>query len=130
MASIGIFKEERVIENARALARDVIEPELNNLAQRHPCVGDIRGLGVFWAIELVKDRKTREPLVPFNAKGSDAAPMAEFAAECKKHGVWPFIHFNGTHVVPPCTSTPDELREGIAVIDKALEIADAYYVGS
>src|SRR4029079_1349977 len=67
VASIGIFKEERIIENARHLGNDVIGPELAKIAAKHPSVGEARGLGVFWAIELVKNRKTREPLAPFNA---------------------------------------------------------------
>ena len=86
----------------------------------------MRGLGVFWAVELVRDRETREPLVPYNASGADAAPMAELAAACKAGGVWPFTHFNRLHVVPPCTITEDEVRQGLAVIDDALTVADAY----
>jgi taurine--2-oxoglutarate transaminase len=84
---------------------------------------------VFCAIELVRNRETRKPLVPFNAGGADAKPMLDFAAECKKRGLWPFVHFNRTHVVPPCNATPDEVREGIAIIDEALTIADSYYEG-
>ena len=56
--------------------------------------------------------------------------MNEFAAACKKGGMWPFIHFIRTHVVPPCTTTPDETREGLAVLDEALTVADAYYTGT
>ena len=130
VASIGVFREEGVLEHARALGRDVIGPELRALAQRHPSVGEVRGLGVMWALELVRDRETREPLVPFNAAGAAGAPMAEFSAACKQRGLWPFTHFNRTHVVPPCTTTPDEIREGIAVLDSALETADRYYTGT
>ena len=86
----------------------------------------MRGLGVFWAIELVRDQATREPLVPYNASGPDAAPMAEFAAACKQRGVWPFTHFNRTHVVPPLTISDDDMREGLAVIDEALAVTDRY----
>jgi len=130
VASIGIFREEGIVEHARALGRDVLGPELRALAERHPSVGEVRGLGVFWALELVRDRHTREPLVPFNATGADAAPMADFAAACKAEGLWPFIHFNRTHVVPPCTTSADEIREGVAILDHALEVADRYYTGS
>ncbi len=126
VASIGIFREEGIVEHARALGEEVIGPELRALAERHPSVGDVRGLGVFWALELVRDRRTREPLVPFNAAGADAAPMNEFAAACKERGLWPFTHFNRTHVVPPCTTTADEVREGIAILDEALAVADRY----
>ena len=126
VASITIFREEGIVEHARALGEDVIGPELRRLAEKHPSVGEVRGLGVFWALELVRDRETREPLVPFNAAGADAAPMNEFAAACKQRGLWPFTHFNRTHVVPPCTTSADEVREGLAILDEALEVADRY----
>jgi taurine--2-oxoglutarate transaminase len=129
VASIEIFKDERIVEHARELGSDVIGPELAKLAERHPSVGEVRGLGVFWALELVRDRATREPLVPYNAAGAAAAPMNEFAAACKERGLWPFTHFNRTHVVPPCTTTADEVRQGIAILDEALEVADRYYTG-
>jgi taurine--2-oxoglutarate transaminase len=96
------------------------------MAARHPSVGEVRGLGCFFAIELVKDQRTREPLVPFNATGADAAPMVEFAAACKAGGVWPFIHFNRTHVAPPLVIDEADLRTGLAAIDAALEVADAH----
>ncbi len=129
VASINIFKEEKVIENARMIGTDVIGPELQKLRDKHPSIGDVRGLGVFWAIELVRNRDTRQPLVPFNATGAEAKPMVELAAACKKRGLWPFVHFNRMHVVPPCTVSPDEVREGISIIDEALAVADQYYEG-
>ncbi|MFM8868444.1 MAG: aspartate aminotransferase family protein [Ilumatobacteraceae bacterium] len=129
VASINIFKEEKIVENARNVGAQVIGPELAKLKERHPSVGDVRGLGVFWAIELVRNRDTRKPLVPYNASGPDAKPMLELAAACKERGLWPFTHFNRMHVVPPCTVTPDEVREGIAIIDEVLSIADSYYEG-
>lgn len=129
VASINIFREEKVVEHARHLGEEVIGPELKKLAERHPSIGNIRGLGVFWALELVRDRETREPLVPFNAKGEAAKPMQAFEAACKKEGLWPFIHFNGTHVAPPCTTSEDTVREGLAMLDRALDVADGYYTG-
>ena len=129
VASIQIFKEEGIIEYARQLGEEVIGPALQDLAARHPSVGEVRGLGVFWALELVRDRDTREPLVPYNAAGADAAPMAEVAAACKERGMWPFTHFNRVHVVPPCTTTAAEVQEGIAILDEALGVADGYYTG-
>ncbi len=127
VASINIFKEEKIVENARKIGNDVIRPALQKLKDKHPSVGEVRGLGVFWAIELVRNRKTRQPLVPFNATGLDAKPMAELAAACKKNGLWPFTHFNRMHVVPPCTVRREEVEEGIAIIDEALAEADKYY---
>ncbi|MEO9138916.1 MAG: aminotransferase class III-fold pyridoxal phosphate-dependent enzyme, partial [Jatrophihabitans sp.] len=130
VASINIFEEEGVLEHVRMLGTDVIGPELAKIADRHPSVGEVRGLGVFWAVELVRNRETHEPLVPYNAGGADAKPMAEFAAACKQRGLWPMTHFNRTHVVPPCTITEQEVREGLAILDEALEVADGYYEGS
>src|SRR5207249_7358455 len=112
VASIGIFKEERIVEHARALGTDVIGPELARIAARHPSVGEVRGLGVFWAVELVRNRKTREPLVPFNASGAGAKPMAEVLAARKNAGVWPLTHLNRLQVTTPCTTTADEIRVG------------------
>jgi len=130
VASIQIFKEEGIVEHARTLGEDVIGPALQGLAERHPSVGEVRGLGVFWAIELVRDRATREPLVPFNAAGPAAAPMTEVVAACKERGLWPFTHFNRVHVVPPCTISADEVRQGIAILDEALAVADRYAADS
>ncbi|HZY77811.1 MAG TPA: aminotransferase class III-fold pyridoxal phosphate-dependent enzyme, partial [Jatrophihabitantaceae bacterium] len=129
VASINIFREEGIVEHARTLGSDVIGPALAKLAENHPSVGEVRGLGAFWAVELVRDRATREPLVPFNAVGPDAAPMGEFAAACKQRGLWPMIAGNRTHVVPPCMISADEVAEGIAVLDEALDVADRYYTG-
>jgi taurine--2-oxoglutarate transaminase len=130
VASIQIFKEEGIVEYARALGEDVIGPALRDMAQRHPSVGEVRGLGVFWAVELVRDRATREPLVPYNAAGAAAAPMAELAAACRERGLWPFTHFNRIHVVPPCTIARDDLADGLRMLDEALETADRHCVGT
>ncbi|MFZ9629690.1 MAG: aspartate aminotransferase family protein [Ilumatobacteraceae bacterium] len=129
VASINIMKEEGIIEHARSLGADVIAPGLEKLKANHPSVGDVRGLGVFWAIELVKDRATREPLVPYNAAGPAAAPMTELATACKQRGLWPFTHFNRMHVVPPCTTTAAEVEEGLAILDEVLVLADQHYTG-
>jgi taurine--2-oxoglutarate transaminase len=129
VASINIFKEEKIVENARHLGADIIGPELEKLKAKHPSVGDVRGLGVFWAIELVRDRETREPLVPFNASGPAAQPMADLSAACKAKNLWPFTHFNRLHVVPPLVISDQEMRDGLAIIDEALDVADAFYTG-
>ncbi len=126
VGSIEAFKKEGIIEHARSLGDEVIGPELMALAERHPSVGEARGLGVFWALDLVRDPATREPLVPYNASGPDAAPMVEFAKACKDKGVWPFVHFNRVHVVPPITISADDVRHGISVIDECLSLTDAY----
>ncbi|MBM7503397.1 aspartate aminotransferase family protein [Agromyces aurantiacus] len=125
VATFEVFERDGILERVRDLGSRVVEPRLREIAERHPSVGEVRGLGLFWAIELVRDRETREPLVPFNASGADAAPMAKVAAACKQAGLWPFVHFNRMHVAPPLVITEDELVRGLDIIDAALEIADA-----
>jgi taurine---2-oxoglutarate transaminase len=129
VASINIFKEEGIVEHSRMLGTDVIGPELEKLKAKHPSIGDVRGLGTFWAIELVRNRETREPLVPYNAAGADAKPMVDVANACKAAGLWPFTHFNRLHVVPPCNTPVDEVHQGLAIIDEALSVADALVTG-
>jgi taurine--2-oxoglutarate transaminase len=129
VASINIFKEEGLIDYARTLGSDVIGPELAKLAAKHPSIGEVRGLGAFWALDLVTNRETRAPLVPFNAVGAAAQPMVDLAAACKQRGLWPFTHFNRLYVVPPINTPADEARAGIAIIDEVLELADQHYTG-
>jgi taurine--2-oxoglutarate transaminase len=129
VASINIFKEEGLIDYARTLGADVIGPELAKLAAKHPSIGEVRGLGAFWALDLVTNRETRAPLVPFNAAGPAAQPMVDLAAACKQRGLWPFTHFNRLYVVPPINTPADEARAGIAIIDEVLELADQHYTG-
>lgn len=124
VATIDVMASEDIVGRARRMGAEVIGPGLHALAERHPCVGEVRGLGVFWALELVRNRETREPLVPYNAAGEAAAPMARFTAACRAGGLWPFVHMNRTHVVPPCTLTESEAKEGLAILDEALALAD------
>src|SRR3954452_18223880 len=97
VASIEIFEDEHILEHGRTIGERTIGPKLRELATRHDSVGEVRGLGVFWAVELVRNRATREPLVPYNAAGEAAQPMNELAAVMKARGVWPFLHFNRVH---------------------------------
>ncbi|RDZ27230.1 aspartate aminotransferase family protein [Lysobacter silvisoli] len=128
VACIGIYRDEGLIERARVLGETVIAPELERLRLRHPSVGDVRGLGAFWGLELVRNPVNREPLVPFNASGAEAAPMAEFAAACKQRGLWPFVVANRLHIAPPLVIAEQDLREGLAIVDAALDVADRYCV--
>jgi len=128
VATINVMAEEGIVENAKRLGADVVGPALHKLAERHPSVGEVRGAGMFWALELVRNKETREPLVPYNAAGEANAPMAAFAAAAKKNGLWPFVNMNRTHVVPPCNVTEEELQEGFAALDAALSVADEYTV--
>ncbi|MFD4765567.1 aspartate aminotransferase family protein [Streptomyces niveus] len=128
VATLRVMAEEKIVENAAHIGETVLGPGLRELADRHPSVGEVRGQGVFWALDLVRDRETREPLVPYNATGEANAPMAAFAAACKKGGLWPFVNMNRTHAVPPCNVTEAEAKEGLAVLDTALTVADEHTV--
>ncbi|MBD2832645.1 aspartate aminotransferase family protein [Streptomyces sp. NPDC053741] len=128
VATINVMEDEKIVEGAAHLGERVLGPGLRELAERHPSVGEVRGLGAFWALELVRDRETREPLVPYNATGEANGPMAAFGAACKKNGLWPFINMNRTHVVPACNITEAEAKEGLAALDTALSVADEYTV--
>lgn len=128
VATIELMAEDGIVENAARLGADVVGPALRDLAERHPSVGEVRGLGMFWALDLVKNKETREPLVPYNATGALNAPMAAFGAAAKKNGLWPFINMNRTHVVPACNITEGELKEGLTALDEALTVADSHTV--
>ncbi|MET7988658.1 aspartate aminotransferase family protein [Streptomyces sp. NPDC005281] len=128
VATINVMEEEGIVGQAATIGETVLGPGLRELAERHPSVGEVRGTGVFWALELVKDRETREPLVPYNASGEANAPMAAFGAAAKARGLWPFINMNRTHVVPPCNITEAEAKEGLAALDEALSVADEHTV--
>jgi taurine--2-oxoglutarate transaminase len=125
VASIEAFKEEGVVENAAEMG-GVFAEKLRELQGKHPSIGDVRGLGCFWGIELVKDRGTREPLVPFNASGEAFAPVARVSKAALERGLYLMTHWNVIMVCPPLTITRDEIDEGIGILDEALSIADEY----
>jgi taurine---2-oxoglutarate transaminase len=125
VASIEAFQEEGIVEQAAATG-EVLRVELDRLADKHPSVGDVRGLGCFWGLELVKNRETREPLVPFNASGEAAKPVAAVAQRARELGVSLMTHWNVVMVVPPLTITREELDEGLAALDDALSVADEF----
>jgi len=126
VASMNAMAEEGIIDNAARIGRDVLGPGLRELAERHPVIGDVRGVGVFWALDLVKDRASKEPLAPY---GGTSPAMAELVAACKANGVLPFTNYHRLHVVPPCTVTDEEIGEGLAALDKALSAIAGHYTG-
>lgn len=118
--TLQIFEEEQTFKHVNDLAERIIRPRLEAMRDTYDCVGDVRGVGMFWAIEFVKDKDTREPLVPFNPTAEQNAPMAALATACKQRGLWPFTHFNRMHVVPPLNISAAELEEGLSIIDAAI----------
>ena len=125
VASIETFKDEGIVENAAAMGETLAEL-LPKLAERHPSIGDVRGRGLFWGLELVRNRDTREPLVPFNAGGESAEPITKLSKAALEAGLYLFVHWNVVMVAPPLNITREELDEGLAILDETLAIADEY----
>ncbi len=125
IASIEAFREEGVVENAAAMG-EWFQRELQGLMAKHPSIGEVRGKGCFWGLELVKDRTTREMLVPYNSGGEAAAPVTRMARAALERGLYLMTHWNVVLVVPPLTITVEEAEEGLAILDEVLSIADEY----
>jgi taurine--2-oxoglutarate transaminase len=123
VATINAMADEGIVENAERLGREIIGPKLAEIKAKHPSVGDVRGLGAFWAIELVKNRETKEPMAAY---GGSSPEMNELVAAIKARGVLPFNNFNRIHVVPALNIADDVLIEGLEAIDEALSVADAH----
>jgi len=124
IAVIRVMKEDRLVEKARETGR-VMADMLQELVDRHPSVGEVRSIGLFGIIELVKNRKTKEPMAPFNGSSSEMAAFRKFLLD---HGVFASIHWHTVLLIPPLIITPDQLADGFAVIDEALRITDSAVV--
>jgi len=123
IATIEAMREEGLVERAATLGERLGEG-LAALAAHHPAVGEVRGLGLLWGLELVRDRATREPFVPFAAKGEAAAPMGRLKEAAMARGLYLMTHDNLVLVAPPLVIGEDELDEGLAVLDEVLAVAD------
>ena len=117
VATIDVMKEEGMIENAAKIGAEVIGPGLAELAKKHQVIGDIRGIGVFWGIDMVVDRNTREPLAAY---GGSSPKMNEIVASCRKNGLMPFNNFNRIHLNPPCNVSVEEAKLGLELFSKSL----------
>lgn len=127
VATIDVMVEEKIVENAAHIGETVIKPLLLELMDKHNVIGEIRGKGVFWALDLVTDRTTRAPLAPY---GASSPAMNELVAACKKLGLMPFNNYNRIHICPPCNVSESEIREGFAILDQAFSSISHYYTGS
>ncbi len=125
IATLQVYEEEKLLEHTRQMER-VMADELADLQARHPSVGDVRGLGLFWVLELVKDRETREPLVPWNARPDELGPTPALTRFMREHGLYTFNKWNWIFLIPPLPITADQIAEGLAVVDEALKIADEF----
>ena len=128
VACINVYKQDNLIGNARAMG-EILKVELHKLKDKHRSIGDVRAIGLFSLVELVKNRKTREPLTPYNPKPSELGPMPAFNAFLREHGLFTFVRWNTFFVNPPLCITEEELREGIQIIDQGLDIIDAEVEG-
>lgn len=120
VAALDAMREEGVVENS-ARQGEVLAKRLDEMAARHPSVGDVRGLGLMWGVELVRDRGTKEPM--------SQAEMAEVVGAVKQRGVYIAAQKNVVRMAPPLIIDGSELEEGICAVDEALDIADRYYTG-
>ncbi|MEM8650568.1 MAG: aminotransferase class III-fold pyridoxal phosphate-dependent enzyme [Pseudomonadota bacterium] len=123
VAAIRAMTEENTLNQASQNG-EYMRSKLRELAQKHPSIGDIRGLGMFNGIELVKNRETKEPLVPFAAKGDDAKPMAEMMKFAMDHGLYLSFFSNVIRLTPPLNITRQDIDIGLEILDRTLEIAD------
>ena len=127
VATLDVMADEKIVENAAAMGENVIKPLLQELMANHKVIGEVRGKGVFWALDLVTDRATRAPLAPY---GASSPAMNELVAACKKLGLFPFNNYNRMHICPPCNITEAELREGFAILDQAFASIAHHYTGA
>ncbi|WCT09865.1 aminotransferase class III-fold pyridoxal phosphate-dependent enzyme [Mucilaginibacter jinjuensis] len=122
---LKIYEDENLIENAAAMGA-YIEQQVEEMKLIHPSIGDFRNTGLLGCIELVKNRNTKEPMAPFNAKPDEMAIMNKVAAKIKELGMYAFVRWNYVFIAPPLSITRAQVDEGLAIISKALSIADEY----
>ena len=127
VATIDAMKEERMVENAAHIGETILGPGLRELAKKHKVIGDVRGAGVFWGMDIVTDRQSRTPIAPY---GASSPAMNELIAACKKNGLMPFPNFNRLHMTPPCNISEADARLGLEMLDKALSEIAKHYTGA
>ncbi len=120
IANIQVLREEKIVEHAAAMG-PVLKRMLTDLGEAHPSVGDVRSIGLFGIIELVKDRKTKEPMAPWNGSSPEMAALKKY---CLDHGLFVYTHWHTVLIVPPLIITEAQLEEGFKALDEALSITD------
>ena len=119
--------EEGIVENAKRIGDEILRPGLEALAEKHHVIGEVRGKGVFFALDLVVDRATKEPLAPY---GGTSPAMGDLGAAMKAEGLFPFMNYHRLHIVPPCTISSEEATEALTRLHRALTAIDGHYQGS
>jgi len=120
---LKIYEDENMMENTIAMGH-YIDEQVEQLKLKHPSIGDFRNTGLLGCIELVKNRQTKEPMAPFNAKPNEMAVMNKVAAKIKELGMYTFVRWNYIFIAPPLCINKEEIDEGLAIISEALLIAD------
>jgi len=120
IANIRVLQEDRIVEHAAAMG-PILHRMLTDLGEKHPSVGEVRSIGLFGIIELVKDRRTKEPMAPFNGSSPEMVALRKYLLD---HGLFLYTHWHTILIIPPLVITEEQLAEGIKLIDEALEIAD------
>jgi len=122
---LKIYEDEGLIKNAAEMGR-YIDQRVGELKLRHPSIGDFRNTGLLGCLELVKNRATKEPMAPFNAKPEEMTVMNQVAARLRQLGMYTFVRWNYVFIAPPLCITREQVDEGLAMISEALTIADAH----
>ncbi len=123
--ALKIYEDENLIENAAAMGR-YVDQQIAKLQSKHPSIGDWRNTGLLGCLELVRNRRTKEPMAPYNAKPEEMAVMNQVAARLKQLGMYTFVRWNYIFIAPPLSITREQIDEGLAMISDALTIADAH----
>jgi taurine--2-oxoglutarate transaminase len=126
VGAINAMHEEGTVAAAARLGTDVLGPGLTKLAEKHQSVGDVRGIGGLWTLELVRNTLTKEPLVPTGATGAANAPMIAFTKACLDRGMLPLTLGSRVHVAPPLNVNDADAAAGLAILDEALAAADMF----
>jgi taurine--2-oxoglutarate transaminase len=127
LETLKIYEDEGLIENAAAMG-NYVEERVTELMAKHPSIGNFRTTGLLGCIELVKNRQTKEPMAPFNAKPDEMAVMNKVAAKIKELGMYTFVRWSYIFIAPPLTVTKEQIEEGLAIISEAIAIADQHVV--
>jgi taurine--2-oxoglutarate transaminase len=122
IANLKVMEDEDIVGNANRVGI-VLAQLLSELKSKHPSVGDVRSIGLFGIIEFVKNRKTKEPMAPYN---STSEAMTKLSAFLRDNGIYGYIHWHKLHTNPPLCVTENELREVFKIIDDGLKITDKY----
>jgi taurine---2-oxoglutarate transaminase len=125
IAAVGVLRDDDLVGNAARLG-PVMRELGQGLLERHPSVGTVRNIGLFGVVELVRSRETMEPMAPFNGSSPE---MAALDARLRDDGLYTMQHWNQFFTNPPLCITEEQLREGFAIIDRALEVTDAAVAG-